>query len=167
MSLAIVPGSFDPMTLGHLDIVECAAARYDEVVVAVMINAEKSYFFDMDTRVKIAQRTVSSLKNVSVMADSGMLIDLFDRLGADVVCKGVRNDADRVYEERMAEWNLAHNPRFRTEMLPANAQYTTLSSTQVREWLKEGRSLAGLLHPDAIPLVLQAEIKNGGRCDEA
>ena len=155
MSLAIVPGSFDPMTLGHLDIVERAAKRYDEVVVAVMINAEKSYLFDMDARVEIARRTVSALPNVRVIADSGMLIDLFDRLGADAVCKGVRNDADRAYEEKMAAWNAAHNPRFRTEMLPASEQYGALSSTVVRELLQEGKSLVGLIHPDAMPLVLR------------
>ena len=166
MSLAIVPGSFDPMTLGHLDIVSRAAERYDEVVVAVMINAEKSYLFDMDTRVEIARRTVSALPSVRVIADCGMLIDLFDRLGADAVCKGIRNDVDRAYEERMAAWNVAHNPRFRTEMLPANEAYSRLSSSQVRQILVAGGSLAGLIHPDAMPLVLQ-KMKNGGLSDEA
>ena len=155
MSLAIVPGSFDPMTLGHLSLIRKVAERYDEVVVAVMINAEKAYLFDMDTRVEIARRTVAELNNVRVLSDSGMLIDLFDRLGADAVCKGVRNETDRAYEARMAEWNAAHNPRFHTEMLEADADYATLSSTRVRELLAAGEGLDGLIHPAAMPLVLQ------------
>ena len=155
MSLAIVPGSFDPMTLGHLALVKRVAERYDEVVVAVMINAEKQYWFDMETRVQIAEATVASLKNVRVVADTGMLIDLFDRLGADAVCKGVRNETDRAYEMQMAEWNLAHNPRFRTEMIEADADYVTLSSTRVRESLAKGEAPEGWVHPDAMPLVLR------------
>lgn len=153
MSLAIVPGSFDPMTLGHVALVTTVAARYDEVVVAVMINAEKTYLFDMDTRVKIAERSLAALPNVRVIADSGMLIDLYDRLGADAVCKGVRNETDRAYEEKMAAWNSAHNPRFRTEMIPACEDYATLSSTRVREMMERGEALTGFVHPDAIALV--------------
>ena len=156
MSIAIVPGSFDPMTLGHLALVRQAAARYDEVVVAVMINNEKQYRFDMETRVRIAEATVAALKNVRVVADTGLLIDLFDRLGADAVCKGVRNETDRAYEMQMAEWNAAHNPRFRTEMIEAEEDFAALSSTRVREALERGELPAGWIHPDAMPLVLQA-----------
>ena len=90
MSLAIVPGSFDPMTLGHLELIKTVAKRYDEVVVAVMVNRSKKYMFDMETRVAIAEETVKELSNVRVIADAGMLIDLFDKLQADAVCKGWR-----------------------------------------------------------------------------
>ena len=117
MSLAIVPGSFDPMTLGHLDIVKTVAARYDDVVVAVMVNPAKRYRYTMGERVRIAIATVAELPNVRVIAERGMLIDLFDRLGADAVCKGWRDEKDYAYEREMAEWNLAHNPRFHTELL--------------------------------------------------
>ena len=153
MSLAIVPGSFDPMTMGHLDLVRTAAERYDEVVVAVMINPEKSYLFDMDTRVEIARRTVASLSNVRVISDGGMLIDLFDRLGADAVCKGVRNETDYQYEMKMADWNRAHNPRFRTELIESSGEWRELSSTDVRELLARGEIPVGWVHPDVIGLV--------------
>ncbi|MBQ9784044.1 MAG: pantetheine-phosphate adenylyltransferase [Clostridia bacterium] len=154
MSLAIIPGSFDPMTLGHLDVVADAAARYDDVVVAVMINPAKRYCFDMKTRVLIARRTVAAYPNVRVIADRGMLIDLFDKLRADVVCKGYRNAEDYEYEMRMAEWNRAHNPRFRTELIRAREGHELISSTEVRRMMESGEGFEALVHPDALPLIV-------------
>ncbi len=159
MSLAIVPGSFDPMTMGHLDLVVKAAKRYDEVVVAVMINAAKRYLFDMETRVEIARRTVAHLPNVRVISEKGLLIDLFDRLSADTVCKGWRNEKDYDYELHMADWNREHNPRFRTELIRSRGEYAELSSTEVRNMLEGGEIPDNFVHPDALPLVL-TKIKN-------
>lgn len=153
MSLAIVPGSFDPMTLGHLDIVRAAAEKYDEVVVAVMINRDKQYLFDMQTRVRIAEATVAQIPSVRVIADEGMLIDLFDRLGADAVCKGWRNENDLAYEKRMAEWNRSHNSRFHTELIRADATRETVSSTEVRARLERGEDISSLVHPNAADLI--------------
>lgn len=153
MSLAIVPGSFDPMTLGHLEIVKIVAARYDEVVVAVMINRAKRYCFDMETRLEIARRTVAELSNVRVISDTGMLIDLFDRLGADAVCKGWRNQKDYDYELHMADWNQAHNPRFKTELIRAKNAYADISSTLVREKMGAGEDLSQYVHPNALSLI--------------
>ena len=155
MSLAIVPGSFDPMTLGHLDVVEQALEKYDEVVVAVMVNDQKKTTFDMETRVAIAQKTVEHLPRVRVISDTGMLIDLFDRLGASAVCKGYRDQTDYEYETRMADWNVQHNPRFRTVLYPAKEARQTLSSTRVRGELAQGGDLGGLVHPNALPLILE------------
>ena len=155
MSLAIIPGSFDPMTMGHMELVRTVARLYDEVVVAVMINASKKYLFDMETRVEIARMTVSELKNVRVISEKGLLIDLFDALGADAVCKGWRNDEDYVYEIKMADWNRAHNPRFVTKLFRSHGATATLSSTEVRDLLLSGRVPEGLVHPDALPTVLK------------
>ena len=163
MSLAIVPGSFDPMTLGHLDIVKTVAKRYDEVVVAVMINRSKKYMFDMETRVAVAEETVKELPNVRVISDSGLLIDLFDRLGADAVCKGWRNQRDYDYELHMADWNSSHNPRFRTEMIRAKSSVEHISSTEVRRRLADGETLEDIVHPDVIPLLLTKFLENGGK----
>ena len=163
MSLAIVPGSFDPMTLGHLDIVKTVAKRYDEVVVAVMINRSKKYLFDTETRVAVAEETVKELPNVRVIADSGLLIDLFDRLGADAVCKGWRNQKDYDYELHMADWNSSHNPRFRTEMIRAKSSVEHISSTEVRRRLADGETLEDIVHPDVIPLLLTKFLENGGK----
>lgn len=153
MSLAIVPGSFDPMTMGHRDLVLQVAEKYDSVVVAVMINAQKQYVFDIADRVSIAKATLEDIPNVTVISDEGMLIDLYDRLGADAVCKGWRNQADYDYEMKMADWNRAHNPRFRTVLLPSGGAHATLSSTEVRRKMEQGESLEGLVHPNAYSLV--------------
>ena len=155
MSLAIIPGSFDPMTMGHLDIVRYAAEHYDEVVVAVMINPDKHYWFDTATRAEIARLSVAELPNVRVIEDRGMLIDLFDRLDADVVCKGWRNDIDYEYEMRMAKWNREHNPRFQTELIRATGDHAALSSTEVRNKLETQEDIAGLVHPRAVSLIMK------------
>jgi len=160
MSLAIVPGSFDPLTRGHIDLIRAAASRYDEVVVAVMINPEKQYWFDMDTRMEIAKVSVADMPNVRVISDRGMLIDLYDRLGASAVCKGWRNEVDYAYEIRMAEWNRAHNPRFRTELIRSEGEYAELSSTAVREKLCRGEIPEGWVHPNALSII-QSKIKKG------
>ena len=161
MSLAIVPGSFDPMTLGHLELIKTVARRYDEVVVAVMVNRSKKYLFDMNTRVAIAEETVKELPNVRVIAESGLLIDLFDRLGADAVCKGWRNQHDYDYELHMADWNSSHNPRFRTEMIRAKSAVEHISSTEVRRRLADGEALEGIVHPDVEHLIFARFIENG------
>lgn len=153
MSLAIVPGSFDPMTMGHYDLIRRVAADYDQVVVAVMINAQKQYLFDLSTRLEIAKATVGEISNVRVIADEGMLIHLFDRLGADAVCKGWRNETDYAYETEMADWNRAHNPRFVTRLYSSEGDHASLSSTQVREYLQKGEIPADLLHPLAYSLI--------------
>ncbi len=158
MSLAIVPGSFDPMTLGHLELVKRACAMYDKVVVAVMVNAEKEYLFDMDTRLEIARLTVSELENVQVIADSGMLIDLYDRLSADAVCKGYRNEEDLAYERWMASWNAEHNPRFHTVLIPSEGEYSALSSTEVRCRMERGEDVSELVSKKALPLILKDSI---------
>lgn len=155
MSLAIVPGSFDPMTLGHLELVRAVAQKYDEVVVAVMQNAEKQYLFTTEERTEIARRTVAELSNVRVIADDGMLIDLYDRLGASAVCKGVRNETDLAYEESMAKWNREHNPRFVTELIPSEGCYANVSSTDVRNVMKNREDPSALVHPDVISILSQ------------
>ena len=149
MSIALIPGSFDPITLGHLDIVERAARQFDEVVVAVMNNEHKTYLFSMERRLELAQIATRGMTNVRVLADAGMLVDLFDRIGATVIIKGVRNDVDRVYEEEMARANLTRNPRAVTELWQASSGLGDVSSTRVREAMERGASLVGLL-PDAL-----------------
>ena len=147
MSLALIPGSFDPMTIGHLDIVKRALSLYDEVVVAVMVNDKKTYTHTLEQRKQMAELTVRGLDRVRVIASEGMLIDLFDELGADVIVKGIRNEKDRAYEEEMAAWNLAHNPRAKTVFLQAADDYEQVSSTDVREHLRAGKRPEHLVVP--------------------
>ncbi len=150
MSLALIPGSFDPMTVGHLDIVKRTLALYDEVVVAVLVNPDKKYAHTLDERAEMARLTVAGLDRVRVVSSEGMLVDLFDQLGADVIVKGIRNDRDRVYEENMAEANLALNPRAATIFLQAADDYESVNSTSVRELVRTGRSPDQLVVPAVV-----------------
>lgn len=147
MSHALIPGSFDPMTLGHLNIVKRALKEYDKVTVAVMINDAKAYAHTIEERAEMARLTVAGLANVQVITDRGMLVDLFDRIGATAIVKGVRNEKDRAYEQAMADYNLAKNPRAKTVFYEADPAFGDLSSTAVREILKNGECPRGLLAP--------------------
>ena len=92
--IAIVPGSFDPITNGHIDIVKRAAAEYDTVYLAVMINAEKKYLFNIEQRTEIARAAMRELENVKVISSEGMLWQLAQKLNADAIVKGYRNQKD-------------------------------------------------------------------------
>ena len=154
MSHALIPGSFDPMTLGHLNIVKRACAEYDKVTVAVMINESKQYAHTIEERAEMARLTVADLPQVQVLVDRGMLVDLFDRIGADAIVKGVRNEKDRVYEEEMAGFNLARNPRAKTVLYEADPALGDLSSTLVREMLEKGECPDGLLAPAVLEYLI-------------
>ena len=155
MSCALIPGSFDPITVGHLDIIQRAAALYDSVVVAVMINEQKEYAFSLEERTQMVRIATESLSTVRVVSDTGLLIDLFDRVGADVIVKGVRNEADSLYEQRMADWNRAHNPRVKTVFLQAADDYVEVSSTAARARMRDGEIPEGLLPPAVAAYALQ------------
>ena len=160
----IYPGSFDPVTLGHLQVIRRAAKMFDKVVVAVMINdsakyheglSSKQYMFTMEERLEIARLSVSHIKNAEVIARTGLLIDLFDELSATAIVKGVRNSADLEYEMIHAKWNKAHNERAETLFLPADERLTSVSSTFVREKLVGGEyaALDGILAVSAIEYI--------------
>ena len=146
--VALIPGSFDPITLGHVDVIERAAARFDKVFVAVMNNdsakhdstlSSKTYTFEMDERLYFVRVSLAHLKNVEVISSQGMLIDLFDEIGADVIVKGVRNGEDLEYEMKHYKWNKAHNSRVETLFLPADERLSSVSSTMVRTLMAQGK----------------------------
>lgn len=158
MSTALIPGSFDPVTLGHLDIITRAAARFDKVIVAVMNNdmqkyvqgaPVKSYMFVLSERREMVEAACAHLQNVEVIAAGGMLIRLFDSVNADWIIKGVRSAADFEYEQKHALYNRAHDPRAETLYMPADPAFDGLSSTLVRERIRAGESLIGYL-PEAV-----------------
>ena len=166
MSRAIIPGSFDPMTLGHKQIVAAAAEIFDEVVVLVMHNdmtkyvkdaKVKTYLFDAEERVHIARLTCDNIPNVRVEARGGLLIDAFDEFAGDAIVKGIRNEQDFAYEQIHAAWNLAHNPRARTLYLPADPALAHVSSTLARERLQKGEDASDLLAPEALLWIKQRQ----------
>ena len=150
MMIAVVPGSFDPLTLGHRNVIERCAALFDRVVVGILINPDKCGTFTMEERKRIAQLTLADLPNVSVEIDGGYLTDFAEHVGASVIVKGVRTSVDFEYEQKMAYFNRARNPKIETMYLPADESLTTVSSTVVREKLLNGEDLSELLHPAVI-----------------
>ena len=156
---AMVPGSFDPITLGHLDIVRRAAALYDRVYLALLINPEKSYLFDLDTRVRMAEVSCADIPNVSVISDDGLLAELAKRLGCEAIIKGVRNDRDYEYEMKMALYNRELAPDIETLLLPCDKGLADISSTRVRELIEAGdrEGAAKLLHTDAVKIIFDTE----------
>lgn len=162
--VALIPGSYDPITLGHVDIIERAARKFDKVIVAVMNNdsakhdktlSSKTYMFDMEKRLELVKLSVSHIDSVEVISSSGMLIDLFDDIGADVIVKGVRTAADLEYEMKHAKWNKAHNPRVETLFLPASENLSAVSSTKVRELIEKNNldELCAILSPKVIDVL--------------
>ena len=148
--IAIVPGSFDPITIGHLNIVERAAKEYDLVYVAVMINDQKNYMFSLEQRKRIAMACLGAWKNVKVISSEGMLWELAKNLGACAIVKGFRNEADLAYENRMAEFNATQYPAAQTLLLPAMKKHLHISSTLVREKILAREDLSKLLPKEAI-----------------
>jgi pantetheine-phosphate adenylyltransferase len=148
--IAIVPGSFDPITNGHVDLVRRAAQTYDFVYLAVMINAEKRYMFTMEQRKRIAEAAVRELPNVTVITSEGMLWQLAKELKACAIIKGYRNEVDLAYEQRMAEYNSERYPEAKTVLLPSDATLVELSSTAVRAKILERGDLSPYLPAGAI-----------------
>lgn len=144
MTLAIVPGSFDPMTLGHKDVIERATRLFDRVVVAIMINPDKQGMFTLLERKRIAELTLSGL-DVEILVSEGYLVELAERLGADAIVKGVRTIEDFEYEQSMALFNHEHYPDCETIYLPSYGKKTSISSTAARARIMSGEATADLL----------------------
>ncbi len=146
--LAICPGSFDPITLGHLDVIGRAAALFDEVIVAVGQNSAKNYLFTTAERVELVRRTTAHLPNVTVEALSGLLVRFATDRGARVLVKGIRFASDFDFELQMAHINAAVGS-VETVMLPASSRWSTLSSTMIREVAGYGGDVSQFV-PDAV-----------------
>ena len=133
---ALVPGSFDPITLGHLDVIERASQMFDRVFVAVSENAEKQTMFTAAERLEMVRLATSHLINVTCVLCSGLLSECARDCGAGTLVKGVRGVADFDYETQLAAIMRAFDPRLETVLLPARAEYAHISSTYARELVR-------------------------------
>ena len=142
-----MPGSYDPVTLGHLDIIQRAAVLFDKVIVAAMINPEKQYHFTSEERISFLKNALKDLPNVSVDYSEEMLYEYVTRTGACAIVKGIRNSKDTEYEIMMAEFNREHAPSCDTLLLPADNALTQVSSTEVKRLANEGKDITALVTP--------------------
>lgn len=144
---AVCPGSFDPITLGHVDVVRRAAAMFDEVVVAVAVNPNKEGLFTVDERRELIAGAVGDLGNVSTAAFSGLLVDWCAEQGIGVIVKGLRSDSDYAYELPMAQMN-RHLTGVDTVFLTADPAHTFVSSSLVKEVARGGGDVSAFLTPE-------------------
>ena len=151
MKIAIYPGSFDPVTIGHLNIIQRSANIFDKLIVCVMVNAGKNPMFTLEERVSLIRRVTSDLPNVEVDSSSELLADYAKRRGSCVIVKGLRAGSDFENEFQMALINKKINPELDTMFLTAESQYMYLSSSMVKELGHYGVDLADFLPKEIIP----------------
>ncbi len=155
---AVCPGSFDPITRGHLDIIGRAAAVFSEIVVAIGRNTTKNYMFDLDERIRLCQDAIADLPNVRVAVIEGLLVDFCRQQDARVIVKGVRFGSDFDYELQMSQLNRQLSG-IETVLLPAGREYGTISSSLLREVAYNG----GDISPFVTDTVNQAVLAKVGR----
>lgn len=133
MSIAVYPGSFDPVTLGHLDIIERSAKLFDKLIIAVLVNSEKKPLFTTEEKVDMLREVTKHLDNVEVTSFSGLLVDFARQRNADVSVRGLRAVTDFEYELQIAQINSKLNKDLDTMFFTTSIEYAYVSSTIVRE----------------------------------
>ena len=148
----ILPGSYDPITLGHLEVIKKASETYGEVFVTVFINPEKTYTFSPEDRVKMIALATEDLKNVRVGFFDGYVVDYMKEHGIDKIVKGYRNDTDLEYELRQANFNFEKGG-YETELWQCAPAFADISSTRARELIENGGELSEILPKKVIAFI--------------
>ncbi len=164
MRRVVCPGSFDPVTNGHLDIIERAASLSDEVVVAVLVNEKKQGLFSVEERIELLQQVTAHLPGVSVDSFAGLLVDFCRSHDIQAIVKGLRAISDFDYEQQMAQMN--HRlAGVDTLFIPTTPEYSFLSSSLIKEVGRHGGDVTGLV-PDAVAAALSQRLGQTGGRDE-
>jgi len=156
-TLAVYPGSFDPLTNGHVDIILRGARLFDRIVVAILVNAEKSPLFTMEERVDIVRAVFKDQPNVEVETFDGLLVDYVARRNAQVIVRGLRAVSDFEYEFQMALMNQRLNDRIQTIFMTPAEQYTYISPRLIKEVFALGGRVHGLV-PDMVEARLREKV---------
>ena len=144
---AIYPGSFDPVTNGHLDLIERGAKIFGRLTVAVLRNSDKQPLFSLNERLEMLQHVTKQYPNVEVDSFDGLLVEYANRLGAQVLLRGIRAVSDYEYELQMALMNRRLRPEIETVFLMASEAHSFISSRLVKEVIRLGGNIAGLVPP--------------------
>ena len=153
MKTAVYPGSFDPVTLGHYDIIERTAKMFDKLIIGVLNNKAKSPLFSDTERVNMLKEVTASLPNVEIQSFEGLLIDFVRQSGAGIVVRGLRAITDFEYELQMAQTNRVLAPDVDTVFLTTSLEYAYLSSSTVKEAASFGADISEFLPPYAVEKV--------------
>jgi pantetheine-phosphate adenylyltransferase len=135
MTIAIYPGSFDPITNGHIDILKSGVEIFDKVIIAVSYNSQKKGFLPIDIREKLIQASVAGIKNVEVISFEGLTVEFAKKCGANVLLRGLRNSADFEYEIQLSQINNTLNSEIKTVFLTSKPEHNFISSSVVKEVL--------------------------------
>ena len=154
----ILPGSYDPVTLGHLDLIMRASAEYEDVYAVIFINPEKKYRFSVEERLEMLSLAVSDIPNVTVDFYGGYVVDYMKDKKIDKIIKGYRSESDLEYERVQAEYNFSHGG-FPTELYRCNDGLSSVSSTLARGRIDSGESLDGIL-PDKVSEYIKKKTAN-------
>jgi len=154
MKRAVYPGSFDPLTLGHLDIIRRSAGIVDELVVSVLHNSAKNSLFSTDERVSMIEEVTKDILNVKVTTFDGLLVDYVKEIDASMIIRGLRAVTDFEYELQLTQTNHILNPEVETVFLTTNLQYSYLSSTIVKEIASYGGDISQFVPPEFIERIL-------------
>ena len=154
MQQVVFPGSFDPPTNGHLNIMHRAAHLFDQIEVVIADNPQKKYFFNADERYKMITDMVSNLSNVHVNIWKGLIVDFVEKIGANTILRGVRALSDFAYEFELSMMNRALNPHIETIFIPTDQKYIVLRSSAIKEVALFGGDIS-----EMVPLVVEKALK--------
>jgi pantetheine-phosphate adenylyltransferase len=154
MKVAVFPGSFDPITLGHQDIIERALPLFDKIIVAIGINSSKKYHFTLEQRTEFIKLTFNNNPKIEVVTYSGLTIDFCKSVSANYILRGIRNSADYLYENSIAQMNKAMNNNIETIYLSTIPKLSAINSTIVRDIIMNKGDVSQF-----VPAVLKDKIK--------
>lgn len=165
MLRAIYPGSFDPVTYGHIDIMRRSCKIVDELIVGVLSNKAKIPLFFVEERVKMLKEVTKDLDNIRIVPFDGLLVEFASRMNAGLVIRGLRAITDFEYELQMSQTNQKLDPNIETMFLTTSIEYSYLSSTTVREIAAFGGDLTQFV-PEAVALELEKKMNTKGECNK-
>jgi pantetheine-phosphate adenylyltransferase len=148
MFKVLLPGTYDPPTNGHLNILRRASRLFDAVQVVIAVNPSKSSLFDADERLAMMQELAQGLPNVTVATWHGLIVDFADQIGVHVIVRGVRALADFDYEFELSLMNRSLNPRIETIFLPTDQKYSVIRSSAIKEIASFGGDISGMVPPN-------------------
>lgn len=155
MRRAVFPGSFDPLTNGHLDLIRRGSGLFDRLVVLVAVNPRKAPLFSAEERVALIREAVRNIDNVEVESSEGLVVEFARRIGFDTILRGIRTTTDFVAEHQMALTNRALDPEIDTVCLMPSAEWTWLSSTLIREVVASGGNASQFVPPNVAEALRQ------------
>ena len=160
MTKAVFPGSFDPMTNGHINIIQRAAKLFDEIDVVIAVNDDKKYLFSTEERLSLVQELIMPFRNVSVHTWDGLIVEYAKQTGAKVLIRGIRNMNDFSYEFDLSLMNHNLNPEVETLYIPTDQKFLLLKSSAIKELAKLCGDVSGMV-PENVKKALERKYRQG------